>query len=126
MKLTQTKPIKLISIGGSSIAAVLGLSRFTTPYQKWLLLTGRKSSEDSPSLRRGVIAERFISEYAVSEGLVSIYESQKYISFGAANGTIDAIGDYQGERVIIEFKSSAYIKAADDVPNDYRLQCVWY
>jgi putative phage-type endonuclease len=61
---------RLSGIGGSDIAAILGLSKWRTPYQVWMEKTGRSQQVDSSlPMRWGTYAEEFVArEYADRTG----------------------------------------------------------
>ncbi len=61
---------RLTGIGGSDLAAILGLSKWRSPYQVWLEKTGRSQSDESTlPMRWGTYAEEFVArEYAERTG----------------------------------------------------------
>jgi putative phage-type endonuclease len=61
---------RLTGIGGSDLAAILGLSKWRSPYQVWLEKTGRSQpNESSLPMRWGTYAEEFVArEYADRTG----------------------------------------------------------
>jgi putative phage-type endonuclease len=61
---------RLTGIGGSDLAAILGLSKWRSPYQVWLEKTGRHQSDESTlPMRWGTYAEEFVAkEYAERTG----------------------------------------------------------
>lgn len=114
------------TIGGSMVAAVLGLNPYTTPYQAWEVLTGRRVVEDNPAMLRGRVAERFIAELSKEHGFSIIREQIRLEYGGFASATIDATAEYQERLCIVEFKSAANIRSVDDLPIPYLLQVQWY
>ncbi len=61
---------RLTGIGGSDLAAILGLSKWRSPYQVWLEKTGRSQPDLSTlPMRWGTYAEEFVArEYAERTG----------------------------------------------------------
>lgn len=113
------------TIGGSLLAAILGLSRYKTPYQAWLELTGRAEKEEvSNAARRGLIAEKFILEWLKEEEGFYIAETQKKFINGFVHGTIDAVGEREGKKLIIEIKTTNQF--IDELPIEWQLQVNWY
>lgn len=70
-------------IGGSDMAAILGLSPWKTPYQLWLEKTGQHIEEPNPQrekfYRRGKLMEPVVIQMAKEEyGLEIIAHNQRY------------------------------------------------
>jgi putative phage-type endonuclease len=131
-------------IGGSDIAAILGISPWKTPYQLWLDKTTPPSTapDDSkrPQLRRG---QRW--ESVVAEMLVETLQSQGHdVEIRGANDRyidkehpifaceIDYELNLNGEHVQCELKTVHPFKArewgedgGDGVPTHYVAQAVW-
>jgi putative phage-type endonuclease len=61
---------RLTGIGGSDLAAILGLSKWRSPYQVWLEKTGRSQPDQATlPMRWGTYAEEFVAkEYADRTG----------------------------------------------------------
>lgn len=121
MRLTEIKPHNGVTIGGSQIAAVLGLSPYKSPLQQWRELTGITKVEPNAAMRRGMVAEQFIQAIYQQEHGVEYSLVQHNMQIGAARGTFDALTT---DGVLIDFKSSALCK--EIVPTTYRLQLIWY
>lgn len=120
MKLTDITPINC-TIGGSQIAAVLGLNPYKSPLQQWRELKGVEKPEPTAAMRRGMVAEAFIQNFYQSEHKVEYAFVQHQMQRGAARGTFDALTK---DGVLIDFKSSALCK--ESVPTAYRMQLIWY
>ena len=61
-----------LGIGGSDVAAILGLSKYSSPYQLWLDKTGRSELEDStsePSYCCNMLEDIVAKEYANRNGV---------------------------------------------------------
>ncbi len=127
MKATEMKAHKGITIGGSSIAALLGVSEYETPAQAIARLKGERVTPDNDAMLRGRIAEQFLMDYCQEKFGFNYIEKQKVVTIGVAHATADAFGfNDNGELVLFEFKSSSYIKDIDQIPIQYQLQCIWY
>lgn len=62
---------RMTGIGGSDVAAILGLSKWRTPYQVWEEKTGRKKAEESKELFHfGNVLEQVVAdEFAARRGV---------------------------------------------------------
>ncbi|MEM5871960.1 MAG: hypothetical protein QW051_03745 [Candidatus Aenigmatarchaeota archaeon] len=122
MKATELTPIKEIFIGGSNVAAALGLSKYKTVRQLVNELKGNveKMISNDVSLLRGRLFEKYAIEYLESTRGVVIDRKQHIITAGAATCHIDG---YIGDE-IVEIKTSAI--RFDELPIEYILQVAWY
>lgn len=127
-------------IGGSDVAAILGLSPYCGPRALWELKRGLRESEDSPMLRAGHAMEAFIlSEYERTGAVVfngtrsprglllagTIYHCD--MPCMAAN--VDAIARRDGRVLVVDAKFSRRPVYADDpesVPDEWALQLHHY
>jgi putative phage-type endonuclease len=127
-------------LGGSDIAAVLGLSEWKTPLQLWMEKTGQ--AEEQPMdpgreriLRRGKRMEPIVLEMMQDERDLSVIARNKRYndpehSFMAAEIDAEAlIGD---EHVNIEIKTAHPFttwkygdEGTDEIPVAYAAQCAW-
>lgn len=115
-------------IGGSDVAALLGMSKYKTPYQLWLEKTGQSPAQDDNwAMMRGRALEPALRQhYADKTGLivslpVKVMVSDKY-PFMCYNP--DGL---TREKRLVEFKTATYSKAwgeegTDEVPQPYLLQ----
>jgi predicted phage-related endonuclease len=110
------------------VAAVLGLSQYTTPHQAWEIITGRRIIEDNDAMTRGRVAERFIADLSKEKGFKVIRQQIPiaHKEYTWATGTIDATGEYEERFCLLEFKSASNIRSAEDLPLSYILQVQWY
>lgn len=107
-------------IGGSDIAALLGMSPFKTPVDLWLDKTGRADpTPDNPAMRLGRELEpAVLARYAEQTGRgVSHIETLREGIFVA---NVDALAPGR----VVEAKTSRH--GWDDVPEWYRAQVMWY
>ena len=121
-------------IGGSDIAAVMGMSRWKTPLTLWLEKTGEiepddKSDDEAVELGREL--EDFVAKkFSRKTGLNVRKRKEKYTHkkypFLAAH--IDRL--IEGTDELLECKTcSSYKKGewdGDDIPREYILQVIWY
>ena len=116
-----------ITIGGSMIAAVLGVSEYTTSREAWEILMGMKQNDPNQyALIRGRIAEEFIEKLSCELWGFDIIDHQVEVTHGIGHGTIDAVG-YAEELSLFEYKSSnKSIDEYESIPLQYRLQVQWY
>jgi putative phage-type endonuclease len=130
----EQKKISDACIGGSTIAAVLGLSNFRTKLQVWGELTGMLPKEDisgKMQVRLGnkmeaVVAEVFTED--TGKKLHRVNETFTHDNYPYLVGHIDR--RVVGERAIVEIKAvSAYARDQwkdGKAPQEYVLQLMWY
>jgi putative phage-type endonuclease len=140
------------SIGGSDIAAILGMSKFSTPYDIWRSKVEPVEEEDEsekPYLYWGSVLEDVVAkEYALRTGYKIQRVNKKLVhpkhAFIAANidravvnpeiaGNVRWKDDRLTTDKILECKTSNAFAAGDwgesgtdDVPLYYLIQCQWY
>lgn len=124
-------------IGGSDVASIVGVSKYQSPLETWLVKTGREDSPDmsaKQSVEWGsrlepVIAEKFAElhpEYSVEEpGCMFVSEERPW---AFANVDRVLVGK-DGEKGVLEIKTVGLRSSADWdewVPNYYMTQVVHY
>lgn len=123
------------AIGGSDVAAILGLSRWKSQWDVYMSKTTDTfdSTDESPVLKRGRILEPAIASwYAEEHGVTLSHTDPNTIVMGPEEwmaASPDAFvndGEYG-----LEVKSSRVAfgwgeTGTDKVPVDYALQCHWY
>lgn len=126
-----------MGIGGSEIAAVLGESRFASPFDVWLSKTQGWRQEENEDMRRGTFLEAGIADwYAQRLGVVGrLKECSTVIhaSQSLAMCTPDrlVLFDIVPERRILSIKSPRRKSEAwgeefsDRIPQEYALQLQW-
>jgi len=129
-------------LGGSDVAAVLGLSPWATPFDVWVDKVDPLPDEDSSVKRRGRLLERAVGEWAAEE-LERILEPAAHLVHPVhtwARGTPDfwltdpnAYPFAQArDRLGLECKTARYMDgwgepgAVLEVPPHYRVQALWY
>lgn len=136
-------------IGGSDIAAILGLSPYKTPLEVWVRLVGGSEAEkgDKLHLRFGHHAESFVAlEYERATELKTQVHPEPFFhsDFGYMFGHVDRLvcdSDqscaFDGERILsnrlLECKTASAFNrfewgesGSDQVPAGYLMQCAWY
>lgn len=119
-------------IGGSDVAAILGLSPWRTPYQVWEDKTGRSEEQpETPALYWGRLLEDPIRQaYADRTGLTVTKPDRMFTSeehpFMLAN--LDGIAS---DGRIVEFKTTSRAdgwgeEGSDEIPDHYQTQVQHY
>ena len=130
-----------LSLGGSDVGAILGLSPFKSPLAVWMEKTGKEvKAVDNLPVRFGSFVEEFVAnEYAKATGFALRHDESIYIhpdhSFMSAHidRFIHADGLDQAATKILECKTANPFSRAqwgevgsDQIPMSYVCQCVWY
>lgn len=146
---SETTTKRPYGLGGSDIAAVLGLSPYKTPLELWFDLVGRTTQEsrDLLHLRFGQHAESFIAEeYERRTGFKThadqgtVFHSEHDFMFGHIDRFVidGSTAKTQGNSSvrpsrILECKTASVFNRSEwgddgtsEVPAAYLLQCVWY
>lgn len=123
------------TIGSSEIAAISGLSRWSSPLQMWMQKTGRcPSTEENADMRLGNLLEPFIgSEFARAENrklekadVLVGHETLEGLTASPDFWEYEPDGDING---IVEIKNvtSRMVSNWDDnqTPDDYIVQLQW-
>lgn len=137
--------LRKTGIGGSDVAAILGLSPWTSPYTLWAKKTGQipDNMSDSDAMEwgrrlEGVILQKFADEHPefhVRTGFGTYANRNRPWQLANPDGvfewdTITRRGDEQDihvHRGIVEVKTAAYEDDwKDGVPAYYRTQVLWY
>ena len=122
-------------IGGSDIAAVLGLSRWKTPLQVWAEKTGNLIPEDighKLHVRLGIKLEATVCDLFTEETgkkVARVNEALVHPKYPFLRGMIDR--RVVGEKAILEAKTTSSWNAEkwegdDNIPQDYILQTMFY
>ena len=120
-------------IGGSDVAAVLGVSKWKTPYQLWLDKTSDKVEEkESDILHFGSVLEQVIAdEYARRNNVKVLRRNQMYRhpEFPELIANIDRYivgGKILECKTCNAFASAKFGEGGDEVPDEYLLQVQHY
>lgn len=124
-------------IGGSDLAAVMGLSAYTSPLDVWLVKTGRVESPDLSAkeavywgnVLEDVVARRFAElhpELAVKRRNATLVSKPRPWAFANLDRTVK---DREGRMGVLEIKTAGARRASDwedGVPDYYMAQVVHY
>lgn len=119
-------------IGGTDAAAILGLSKWRTPFQVWLEKTGRaEPREENPSMEWGkrlesAIAKKWADAHGVAmldKGHFIIHKEYPFIGGTPDNFIPSPSG---GLEVKTARFSAEWGDGPDEIPVDYWMQCQWY
>lgn len=131
MAITEKQRAERINyIGSSDAAAVLGLSRWSTPLQLWGEKTGAIQREDEPTLQKklGVRLEEVVAELFTEKTGLKVRRVNETIfsrdhSFLGANIDRAVVGVREG----LECKTATAFKAkewaGEEIPQEYIIQC---
>lgn len=123
-------------IGGSDIAALVGLSRYASPTSLYYEKTGQlpDDREDSERLRIGRRMEPVLAdEFHDRTGLFCMASQSLWAhkDWAVARCTLDGLG-YEGDDIdersplgTIEFKTDGRFAWPEGIPANIRAQCVW-
>ena len=120
-------------IGGSEVAAILGLDEYSSPYKVWLSKTGRESSNvDNKYTQAGIILEDAVSKFFESKTDYRIIKASAksetliHPKYPFAFGTPDRryFRSTSVGKGILECKTTQH--AYDDVPQKWFIQLQWY
>ena len=124
---------RLRGIGGSEVAAILGLSSYSSPYKVWLTKTGRETFPvDNKYTRAGTILEGAVAQFFEAETQYRIIKSSakqkvyQHPEHQFAIGMPDRIyvtPESVGKRVL-ECKTTQSV--IEDVPDEWFCQLQWY
>lgn len=122
-------------IGGSDLAAILGLSPYRTPLQVYARIVAGAEQSDSPALRRGRHLEAAVlSLYAETTGAVVLGSPKlKHPRLPFTRASLDAIAERDGGRRVVEVKTAGLSEVrhwgddgTDAIPQGYLYQVAWY
>lgn len=140
-----------LGIGGSDVAAILGLSKYKSPYQLWLDKTGRSELEDStsePAYWGNMLEDVVAKEYAKRNGVKvqRVNQALEHSEFSWARANIDRAiinpeisgnvrikdGVLTTDRILECKTANQYLaklwgdEQSEQVPDYYLTQCQWY
>jgi len=133
MQNAVTQDERQLFIGGSDIAAVMGMSRWKTPLRLWSEKTGKIEApdlSDNEAVEMGTDLEEFVAQkFAQRTGKTVRRAPKKYIhkdyDFMAAN--VDRLITSTDE--LLECKTCTLWKKEEweaGIPEEYILQVIWY
>lgn len=120
-----------LGIGGSDIAAVLGMSPFASPYSLWAEKTGRQDGPDEtePMLWGRLLESAIAAEFARRTGLEVRDRGVMFVRADdpTARVTVDGLAAESdgGEPLgVVEVKVTGVVPWSEP-PDHYQLQCQW-
>lgn len=120
-------------IGGSDVAAVLGVSKWKTPYQLWLDKTSETVEEkQSDLLHFGTVLEQVIADEYARRNNVKVLRRNQMYRHAEHPELIANIDRYIVGGKILEcktcnaFASAKFGEGGDEVPDEYLLQVQHY
>lgn len=125
---------RMTGIGGSDVAAILGLSKWRTPYQVWEEKTGRKKSDrDSEILHFGNVLEQVVADEFAARRKVKVQRRNQLIRSTDHPELVANIDRYIVGGGVLECKTADKFtrhlwgdSASDDVPEYYLTQVQHY
>lgn len=118
-------------VGGSDVAAILGLSKWRTPLSVWLDKTGQaESSQETDAMRWGTLLEPVIrQEYAERTGREVI--SPGFLRHPRLDYMVANVDGISRDNRVVEIKTARTADGwgepgSDQVPEDYLLQVQHY
>jgi len=120
-------------IGGSEVAAILGMDDFSSPYRVWLDKTGRESSSvENKYTESGLILESAVAEFferRTKYRIIKASANQKTVvhpDYPFVLGTPDRLYMETSKigKSVLECKTTQY--TYDDVPDKWFMQLQWY
>lgn len=129
----QWRELRKQSIGGSDVAALLGLNKYKSPYTLWAEKTGRLTleQENTELMKQGTdledyVAKRFTEATGKKVKKSSFMYRHKDYDFITAN--IDRL--VVGENAGLECKTTSVYNKSDfangEIPHNYYCQCMHY
>lgn len=140
-----------LGIGGSDVAAILGLSKYKSPYQLWLDKTNRSDlhdSESEPAYWGNMLEDVVAKEYAKRNGVKvqRVNQTLEHPEFTWARANIDRAiinpdisgnvrikdGKLTTDRILECKTANQYLaklwgdEQSEAVPDYYLTQCQWY
>ncbi len=117
-------------LGGSDVAVLFGLSPWKTELELWLEKTGQKPAQPpSRAMRIGKALEPLVIDLWCEQTGGAVIDRDVRVEHRAwpiARGTLDAIVELEGHRLVLEAKTGRSSGWRDGVPPYYAAQAHWY
>ncbi len=119
-------------IGGTDAAAILGLSKWRTPFQVWLEKTGQAEPQvENSSMEWGkrledAVARKWADEHNVAILEPGVFLRHKKHKFLGGSPDRLAVCPRGGLEVKTARYGAPWGDMPDEIPADYWLQCQWY
>lgn len=121
---------RALRIGGSEVAAILGISPYRTAFELWEIKTGKRAEEDIsnlPHVRRGVLAEKVFRMKLESETLKNFTPKVWRIKDTHYGASDDGFNEELG--CLLEFKAMSlenHLKAKNGIVPDHYMAQIQY
>jgi len=125
-----TEDLKLV--GGSDVAAILGLSPWATPFSVWARIVGGAQGEESIPKARGKALEAAVLALYAEETGAELLGAKKlqHPAMPFTRASLDSMARREGRRVVEAKTSLERSKwgepGTDVIPEPYLYQCTWY
>ncbi|MBL8739169.1 MAG: YqaJ viral recombinase family protein [Planctomycetes bacterium] len=134
MTSTATEPLnRALTLGGSDVAGVLGISPFRTPLDVWReKCLGQRDTIDTPGTRAGTRFEpHVLAAYAAKLPEGSTVTKPEPTLRGHLRASPDGIATVRGWPRLVEIKTTVFaqdwgVTDSEDVPLHYAVQAMWY
>ena len=121
-------------LGGSDIAAVMGMSRWKTPLKLWAEKTGKlplPDLSDVEAVELGTDLEEFVAKKFTQKTGKAVRRSPKYYQHPDYPYMVTHVDRLvTGTDELLECKTASFFKKDewenDDIPQEYILQVMWY
>lgn len=132
---TPTAPVidRSRTVGGSDVAAILGISPFRTPLDCWReKVLGQRDTVDTPATRAGQRFEpHLLASYAAKLPAGAKVWTPEPVFRDWRRATVDALAEVNGWRKVVEAKTSIMARdfgadGSDVVPLHHAVQATWY
>lgn len=132
--MTATEELnRALTIGGSDVAAILGISPFRTPLDVWReKCLGQRDHIDTPATRAGQRFEpHILAAYAAQLPTGSKVEKPEPLVRDHLRASPDGIAVVNGWPRLVEIKTTMFANdwgasGTEDVPLHYAVQAYWY
>jgi putative phage-type endonuclease len=119
-----------VGVGGSDVAAILGLSPFQTPLDIWRAKVLGDESDESTAMERGRRLEPYVLRaYADKANALLQQRKEPYVD-GWRIGNVDMLAERRGWPRVVEAKTTVMDdwgeEGTDEVPVYYQTQGLWY
>ncbi|MGL4819500.1 MAG: YqaJ viral recombinase family protein [Bacilli bacterium] len=129
----EQRKLRRLSIGGSDAAAILGLSKWKSPFRVWMEKTGAVEVPEINSwpIRWGTKTEHAVRELFEEESGKKVrqrYQTLVHPEYEFITANLDGV--IVGERAVFEAKTATVYKAkawqGDEIPVQYLIQGLHY
>lgn len=114
-------------IGGSDIAAILGMDKYKTPFKVWYDKVFGSPRFENKYTKAGIyledsVCQMFLNEF--DEAVCESPETKVHPKYDFILGNIDRIIDFGKEKAVLEIKTTQ--EFIEEIPQYWYLQLNWY